>query len=165
MSASPSITNDPTLERLDDQIIWYGRKSTSHKKYFYALKMVTLVAGAAIPLLPVLLLDEQFSRIVTAVLGVVIVVIEGIQQLYQLQTNWITYRSTCESLKHEKYLFLADAGPYAVAQKPHSLLAERIETLVSQEHVKWISVQSISQRASQSSIDDQNEKHQPAPAN
>jgi Protein of unknown function (DUF4231) len=162
MSASPSITNDPILERLDDQIIWYGRKSASHKKYFYALKVVTLVAGAAISLLPVLLLDEQFSRIVAAVLGAVIIVIESMQQLYQLQTNWIMYRSTCEGLKHEKYLFLADAGPYAAAQKPRSLLAERIESLVSQEHVKWTSVQSINQLASQSSLNSQNEEHQPA---
>jgi len=36
--------------------------------------------------------------------GPAIVVIEGIQQLFQLQTNWTLYRSTWESLKREKYL-------------------------------------------------------------
>jgi len=50
------------------------------------------------------------------------------------------YRSTCEYLKHGKYLFLASAGPYRNAENPATLLAERIETLVSQEHAKWISV-------------------------
>jgi Protein of unknown function (DUF4231) len=71
--------------------------------------------------------------------------LKGIQQLYQLQTNWLLYRSTCESLKHEKFLFLAGAGPYRVAQNRHSLLAERIESLVSQEHAKWASTQEVSQ--------------------
>jgi hypothetical protein len=45
------------------------------------------------------------------------------------------------ALKHEKYLYLANAGPYAAATTPRALLAERIESLVSQEHAKWASVQ------------------------
>jgi uncharacterized protein DUF4231 len=132
-----SASKDPTLERLDDQINWYDRKSARHKRYFNVFKVVTMVAAAAIPVLTALPLADKLSLPLAATLGASIVVIEGIQQLYQLQTNWILYRSTCESLKHEKYLFLASAGPYAAAQNPHSLLAERIESLVSQEHAKW----------------------------
>ncbi len=78
---------------------------------------------------------------VTAGLGVLITVLEGILHLNQYQQNWITYRSTCESLKHEKYTFLGKASPYANVPDPHALLAERIESLVSQEHAKWASVQ------------------------
>jgi len=40
-----------------------------------------------------------------------VVVFEGFQQLYQLQQNWVGYRATAESLKHEKYLCVARAGP------------------------------------------------------
>jgi Protein of unknown function (DUF4231) len=78
-------------------------------------------------------------RIYTGVLGVAIVVFQAIQQLNQYQHNWITYRSTCENLKHEKFFFLAKAGPYADAPNPSALLAERIESLISQEHAKWVS--------------------------
>ncbi|HWX20688.1 MAG TPA: DUF4231 domain-containing protein [Candidatus Binatia bacterium] len=53
--------------------------------------------------------------------------------------DWFTYRSTCEDLKHEKYLWLAKAGPYASVERPDALLAERIESLVSREHAKWVS--------------------------
>ena len=63
--------------------------------------------------------------------------LEGLLQLNQYHQNWISYRSTCETLKHEKYLYLANAGPYAAATSAHTLLAERIESLVSQEHAKW----------------------------
>jgi hypothetical protein len=66
------------------------------------------------------------------------VVLEGAQHLYQLQEHWISYRSTAEALKHERYLYLARAGPY-VGEDWHRLLAERIEGLISQEHAKWAS--------------------------
>ena len=72
----------------------------------------------------------------TAVLAAVVVVLEGIQQLFQWQTNWVLYRSTAEALKHEKFLFLSCAGPYATADRLR-VLAERVEGLVSQEHAKW----------------------------
>jgi Protein of unknown function (DUF4231) len=70
--------------------------------------------------------------------GALIVVLEGLQQLQQYQQNWITYRSTCERLKHEKFLFAARAGPYA-SSEPEALLAERVESLVSQKHAAWMS--------------------------
>src|SRR3712207_9488676 len=49
---------------------------------------------------------------------------------------WVLYRSTAEALKHEKFLFLSCAGPYATADRLR-VLAERVEGLVSQEHAKW----------------------------
>jgi len=79
---------------------------------------------------------------------VLIVVLEGLQQLNQYQANWISYRSTCEALKREKFLYLAKAGPYATANDPHALLAERIESLTSQEHAKWASTQEQSVKSS-----------------
>jgi hypothetical protein len=72
--------------------------------------------------------------------------LEGFQHLNQYENNWITYRSTCESLQHEKFLFLAGAGPYEVADDAHILLAERIESRISQEHARWISGREESSR-------------------
>jgi len=130
---------DPIMERLEDQIAWYDRKSLTNQRYFKRIKMVEIVAAATIPFLSAF----SFSRMVwvTGGLGVLITVLEGMLHLNQYQQNWIAYRSTCESLKHEKYVYLGKAAPYASAADPHALLAERIESLVSQEHAKWASVQ------------------------
>jgi hypothetical protein len=68
-----------------------------------------------------------------------VLLIESILHLNQYQQNWITYRSTAEALKHEKFLYLARAAHYASAAKPQALLAERVEALVSQEHTRWVS--------------------------
>lgn len=131
-----------TLERLEDQISWYDKRSASNQRWYKVLKVIEIVAAAIIPFAT----GFSLTPWLTASLGVLIVVIEGLQHLYQYQQNWITYRSTCESLKHEKFLFLAEAGPYGEPDRRESLLAERVESLVSQEHAKWVSTQQQSGR-------------------
>ena len=130
---------DPIMERLEDQIGWYDRKSMASQRAFKRIKTVEIFAAAVIPFLAALKFPA--SGMITAGLGVLITVLEGMLHLNQYQQNWITYRSTCESLKHEKYTYLGKASPYANVPDPHALLAERIESLVSQEHAKWASVQ------------------------
>jgi len=128
---------DPTIQRLEDQIAWYDRGSNYNQRCFKWLKVAVIVSGAIIPFLA----GIGAPAFWTGGLGILIVVLEGLQQLNQYQHNWIVYRSTCEALKHEKHLYLAKAGPYASANEAHAMLAERIESLVSQEHAKWVSAQ------------------------
>lgn len=135
----PDPKHDPIFERLEDQINWYDRKSRSAQRIFKRIKVVEILAAALIPLLAALSFRED--KLVTAGLGVLITVLEGVLHLNQYQQNWSNYRSTCEALKHEKFVYLAGAGPYRSAPDPHALLAERIESTVSQEHAQWASVQ------------------------
>ena len=130
-----SAAEDVTLQRLDDQIAWYDRKSATAQRRFKFLKGSQLLFAASIPVVATL----DVHAAVAGTLGGLIVVLEGMAQLNQYQQNWQAYRSTCESLKHEKYTFLARAGPYAGVRKPIPLLADRIEGLISQEHAKWVS--------------------------
>ena len=125
----------PTLERLDSQIAWYDAKSRQCQLRFKFLKAVVLSAAAAIPVVAAF----DVPLYVPGILGAVVVVVEGLLQAYQYHQNWITYRSTAEALKHEKYLYLARADVYGGSKHPLRLLAERIEGLISQEHARWIS--------------------------
>jgi len=130
---------DPIMERLEDQIAWYDRKSIANQHTYKRIKIVESLAAATIPFLAAL--KRPDIAMVTGGLGIVVTVLEGMLHLNQYQQNWINYRSTCEALKHEKYTYLGKASPYANVPDPHALLAERIESLVSQEHAKWASVQ------------------------
>jgi hypothetical protein len=130
---------DPIFDRLEDQIKWYDNKSVSNQRTFRRFKVIEIVAAALIPFLPALPLHSPYSSWATGGLGLLITVIEGLLHLNKYQENWISYRSTCEALRHEKYLYLGKASFYATAQDPHALLAERVESLVSQEHAKWVS--------------------------
>jgi Protein of unknown function (DUF4231) len=136
---APNLTPDPIIERLEDQIGWYDLKSRSNMRWYKRLKISEIASAAIIPMLAASQIRQ--AAIATGVLGIVVTVFEGMLQLNQFHENWIRYRSTCESLKHEKYIYLANAGPYANADKPRALLAERVESLVSQEHAKWATVQ------------------------
>jgi len=132
---SVMVTDSPARARLEDQIAWYDRKSQENQRWFKALKICQIVTAAAIPVAA----GVGAKAWLVGGGGALIVVLEGIQQLQQYQQNWTTYRSTCERLKHEKFLFLGRAGPYAEVPNPESLLAERVEGLVSQEHAAWVS--------------------------
>jgi len=123
---------DPTWDRLEDQLAWYDRKSVAAQQAYNRIKLVQLAVGATVPVVAAL----QAPAAVTAILAAVVVVAEGVQQLYQWQTTWVLYRATAEALKHEKFLYLAAAGPYGTVDR-RRVLAERLEGLVSQEHARW----------------------------
>jgi hypothetical protein len=125
-------------QRLEEQIAWYSRGARRNKRHYQRIKVVQIVAAAAIPVLAA----TDLPTGVAGSLGALIVILESIQQLFQFHSNWTHYRSTAEALKHEKFLYLAQAGSYANATKPDALLAERIESRVSQEHASWASEQS-----------------------
>jgi len=135
----PSSTGDPVIARLEDQIDWYDRKSRSAQHIFKRVKVVEILSAALIPFLAGL--SFPHDKLVTAALGVLITILEGLLHLNQYQQLWNTYRSTCEALRHEKYLYLGKAGPYGSAANPHAMLAERVESLVSQEHAQWSAIQ------------------------
>ena len=130
--AVPAEAEDPTWDRLEDQLGWYSRKSVENQRLYKWLKLLEIAVAASLPVVAAV----HSPVWVTGGLAAVIVVLEGAQHLYQYQEHWITYRSTAEALKHERYLYLAQAGPY-VGDDRHSQLAERLEGLISQEHVKW----------------------------
>jgi hypothetical protein len=127
----------PARARLREQIAWYDGKSQHNQHWFKRLKIGELVTAAAIPFVA----SVSAPVWVVGGGGALIVVLEGLQQLQQYQQNWITYRATCERLKHEQFLFLAHAGPYSAVPEAEveALLAERVESLVSQEHAAWSS--------------------------
>jgi hypothetical protein len=95
--------DDPTMQRLEDQIKWYDSRSLKNQRIFKVLKMVVILAAALIPFL----VGLNVPKWIIGGLGILIAVIEGLQQMNQYHPNWITYRSTCEALKHEKFLYFA----------------------------------------------------------
>ncbi len=122
-------------DRLIDQGKWYDDKSANNKLGYVSLKVMQLVCAALVPVVA----SVHAAVWITGGLGALVVVIEGVQQLFQLEANWINYRSTAEALNREKYLYLSRAGDYAGQPDPKRLLAERVEALISQESTKWTS--------------------------
>lgn len=125
------------VQRLEDQLAWYDAEASSAQRAYKTVKSAELVVAAAVPVVA----GVGAAPLLTAALGAVVVVAEGVLQLNQWQTNWTLYRATAEALKHEKYLHLGHAGPYDGADRDR-VLAERVEGLVSQEHARWTQARS-----------------------
>ena len=136
---------DPIYTRLEDQIGWYDRKSSAAQRAFKRIKILEIFAAAIIPFLAGISLPHD--KLIIAGLGVLITILEGFLHLNQYQQIWGSYRSTCEALRHEKYMYLASAGPYTNAADPRALLAERVEATVSKEDAQWSSLQQQSGQA------------------
>jgi hypothetical protein len=135
--APPHLSNQPTWKRLLDQIDWYDNKSQTCQWWYKTLKLVQISIAVSIPLMSQLPWD--YAKWITSIGGSLIAIIEGIQHMNQYSTLWVTYRSTAERLKHEKYLFLGQAGPFRGLDEESRLvlLAERVEEHVSTEHANW----------------------------
>jgi|SRR5215470_611845 len=129
--------------RVDNQIDWYDRKSIMNQRCFRWLRIVEIVAAASIPLLAGYADAVSELKVIVGVLGLIIAVIAGILGLYQFQENWTGYRTTCEALKQEKYLFLTKTQPYEQSDS-FPLFVQRVENLISKEHSSWSQYTQIS---------------------
>jgi hypothetical protein len=86
---TPGEDSKYAMQRLEDQINWYDRKSRYSQRWFKILKIWTIGAAAMVTLLIAFGLND--ARI-SAALAASIAVVEGVQQLNQYYSNWISYR-------------------------------------------------------------------------
>ncbi len=135
------MSNDPDYvkNRLDDQINWYSTKSTENKKRFHGLQITIIIVGVVIPLINLIDFAPTETRIFSSIFGAVIVAITGILQLKKYHENWISYRSTEEALKKEKYTFENSAGQYSGLKDEEKLklLVENVESIISSQNVTF----------------------------
>lgn len=122
--------------RVENQINWYDKKSQSAQRWFKRLRGAEIVAAAAIPLIAGFATDPFPVTLVLAILGASIAVMAAAISLNQFQENWTEYRTTCESLKHEKFLYLTKSEPYN-EEEPFRLFVQRVENLISKENSAW----------------------------
>lgn len=138
MSILKMNTDEYLKDRLDDQISWYDRKSSANQKYYKRLRIAEFVLAALIPFLAGFVTFHGSVQLLIGLAGVCIAVITALHGLYQYEKLWIEYRTTCESLKKERYLFLTETTPYSSSIEENlKLLVQRVEMLVSKENTNW----------------------------
>ncbi|MEQ9366795.1 MAG: DUF4231 domain-containing protein [Leptospirales bacterium] len=127
-------------QRVDDQIDWHSKKSSSNRKTYQILTLLAIVAAASIPLLSAVTVLGAEPGVVAPIaaggLGVLITILSGTLSLFRFHENWVEYRLIVEALKRERFLFLAGVEPY---QGPESFpdFVERVEALIAKTVVSW----------------------------
>lgn len=130
-SANVAAPHPATVE-LQSALEFYDRKGGNAKRTYQSLRVATMTLAATIPVVAAL----DGSPTISAVLGSVIVVIEGLQQLFQFHNRWVDYRMAWNALERERRLFQSLAGPYADGDA-ESVLAERTEAIIALENSDW----------------------------
>ena len=131
-------------DRLEEQQKWYEGKASENKTKHHILQIIIISSGALIPIINSIPYSDIEVRIISSILGGIVIIITGMIQLKKYQENWIQYRTTEEIIKKEKFLYLNNAGDYSNLDddEKHRLLVERTELVISNQNVNYFSTHS-----------------------
>lgn len=126
-------------ERVEDQIKWYNRKGRANKRAYRTLRVLGVLIALGIPIMSSFLDDKNvpYLKLIIAVAGAAVALIEALLSLYKFRDNWTAYRNAAEALIQHKYLFSTRAAPYNVA-RPFVLFVQNAEGIMSGERVAWM---------------------------
>ena len=123
-------------ERYNNQVKWYDEKSKLNQKIYKFMQLIIIIFAAITPIL--VLQREYYINIIAAVLAIIVAISAGSQKAFNYQENWISYRTTCETLKREYFFYTNKVQGYENAANPEGLFIERVESIISKENVCWI---------------------------
>jgi hypothetical protein len=130
--ADPAEQDDILWQQLSAQFRWYERAATRNRLGYQVLKVVAMVFAAAVAVLAA----ADAPAAVTAALAASVVVLEGVQQVFQFHPNWISYRATAEALRQNAFLYVARAAPYS-GEGRRERLADVVRDATTKENVSW----------------------------
>lgn len=121
-------------DRVEAQRKWHSTEAGENKRWYYTLEIITLVAGALIPVVNVFdVLPTPWLRVLSSVLATIVVIAAGLNKLYGFQENWLHYRLVSEALKREREFYLHKTGDYEVnsEQQRNRILVGRVEDILT----------------------------------
>ncbi|MFE2961141.1 DUF4231 domain-containing protein [Nocardia tengchongensis] len=124
--------NDAVWGRVERQLTYYRTEAKKAKVSYRSVKLVQIVVGVVIPVLAA----AGATGWITAAVAAIPIAAEGVQQLFQWQSNWLRFRSAAEALKTEIFLYQAEVEPYENANRL-SVLAERTTKITREESAEW----------------------------
>jgi hypothetical protein len=124
---------DVVWQELEMMFGWYDRRASRDRIAYQALKVITLLLAAAVTVLAA----QHAPSWLTAMLAAIIVAVEGMQQLFQLHANWISYRGSAEALRQEAFAYVAQVAPYDTAGR-RVTLAQALRAIAANESSTWV---------------------------
>ncbi len=131
-------------DRYQDQVQWYDAKASRNQKIYRRCQWALIGLSAVTPALVGLKVEfviAGFSHSLAIYTSVAVAVLSASLKTFKFQENWINYRTTCETLRKEKYLFEAGLQGYGKSPDREALFVNRVEALISRENTLWLSAQ------------------------
>jgi hypothetical protein len=131
----PAEREDLLWQQLEAQFSWYDRQASRNRLAYQTLKVAAILVGALVTVLAA----SNAPPVLTAACAAAIVVTEGVQQVFQFHTHWITYRATAEALRQHAFQYAAGVAPYSDPRTRRALLADALQNMVNSENTSWAS--------------------------
>jgi hypothetical protein len=123
-----------------DQVLWMEQGALRSQRRYYALRLVTILGGVAIPALVGLDIGdggEDYLRWLAFALGLLVAAAAALEEFFRYGERWRHYRQTVEFLKSEGWGFFQLAGPAYAEFASHAdafrTFAVRVEDAFRQE--------------------------------
>lgn len=131
-----NVTKEETYlqQRWQSQRDYYSKRSAENRRWHQSLQLFIALAAVAVP---ILLNISQVSTVIPMILSGLIAGATALENVYHYGDNWRNYRQTLETLKRERALFDAKAGLYGDQKKAFLLFVERVESVLSEETVRY----------------------------
>jgi hypothetical protein len=129
-------------ERYQNQVDWYDRKATKYKKLYNFFQAVVIVLALITPVVIALADFGFWLRWIAIAISALVAIGTSVMKTFRYQEIWITYRTTCETLKKEIHFYRWQLGEYDTASNAMQLFVDRVESLLSQENTRWLSAHS-----------------------
>jgi hypothetical protein len=124
--------------RLDEQIAFYEGAARRAKQMHLWLQGGIIVLSVMVPVAVNRPQDGSgWAHYLVLAFALLLPAMTGLVSFRKYGETWMSYRTTAELLKNEKYLFLTGSGHYR--DNPHAFqdLVEAVESLLSAEHTKF----------------------------
>jgi hypothetical protein len=138
-AAAMAIDVDDYLSgRLEEQIAFYEKAAGRAKQMHVRLQSAIIVLSVMVPV--AVSHPQEWSgwqRILVLAASLLLPAMTGLTSFRKYGETWISYRTTAELLKTEKYLFLTGSGRYRDNPNAFHDLVEAVEALLIAEHTKF----------------------------
>lgn len=123
-----------------DQVIWMEGKADMNQRWYYKLRLISIIGGVIVPALISLNLgSENISiviRVITFIISLIVAICVAIEQFFHYGDRWRHYRHNSERLKTEGWQFSQLSGPYVDFSKhaeAFSIFVARVEEIQQHE--------------------------------
>jgi hypothetical protein len=128
-----------------DQVLWMEGRSDHARRWYYGLRLVTIVGAVIIPALVSLTVSGPalvVVRWVTFGLSLAVAISSAVEEFFHYGDRWRHYRQTVELLKIEGWGFFQLSGPYsrrATHADAYPKFAARVEEIIQRDVQVYIS--------------------------
>jgi membrane protein YdbS with pleckstrin-like domain len=122
---------DYVSQRLEPQLEYYSKRAKRNKVFYFFFSTLSIILSIIIPFLAGKIdsLENRFISVI-GLLALFLSVFNVLIYHFRFREKWIKYRTANESLKHQKFMYLAKVKPYN-DNEAYKVLVEKVESLIS----------------------------------